>query len=128
MRPRAEFPDIEVDVADVLDDLLADEECSTGVGLPDEWKPTDPPYVGCAWDSTEAIAQVLAFATVRITVWASSTGEAKRLARLTHGLLLERPEARPLAGPFPARDPQTRAEIASFTIRWSARSVPIPPA
>lgn len=130
--PSAQFADLEDQVIGVLEDLLADEECTVGV-LPDGWRnPTEPtpqlPHVQVAWDGTRNVRQVLALATIRVTAWAPDgrPDESKRLALLAEGLLLQRPEARPLTGILPARDPDNHAEIASFTVRWAARSTPIP--
>ncbi len=130
MRPRAQFDDVERVAIDVVADLLDGEDCTVGV-LPDGWRnPSTPtpetPHVQVAWDGTDNVAQVVAFATIRVTAWAATPTEAKRLARLTEGLLMERPEVRPLTGILPARDPQNRAETASFTVAWASRSVPIP--
>jgi hypothetical protein len=126
MRARARFDDPEVELVDVLDVLLVDVDCVVVVAMPDDWTPDESTLVQVAWDATQTIEQVVAFCTMRVSVWGATTSAVKDLALLVQGLLLEQPSARPLAGPFPARDPNTRAEVASFTVRWSTRSTTIP--
>lgn len=132
MRPRAQFSDPELEAQDVLTDLLADEDCDVGILLPADWANpsttvlSETPFVQVAWDGTDNRQQIVGFATIRVTAWAADASEAKRLALLAEGLLMERPEARSLTGVLPARDPDNHAEAASFTVRWSMRSTPIP--
>jgi hypothetical protein len=135
MRTPAAFPDPERAVVDLLTELmdLYDETVTVGVGVPGGWRPDHSPHLEVAWDGTPIIEQrTMAHATVRVVARAGSTTEAKRLALLAQGLLAAHDGTgpisvvRPLTGPLPARDPDTRAEIASFTVRASTRAVLIP--
>jgi hypothetical protein len=135
MRNPAAFPDPERAVVDLLTDLmdLHDETVTVSVGVPSGWQPSSTPHLEVAWDGTPIIEQrIMAHATIRVVARAGSTTEAKRLALLAQGLLAAHDGTapvsviRPLTGPLPARDPDTRAELASFTVRASTRAVLIP--
>jgi hypothetical protein len=134
--PAVVYPDVEVPVKDHLVDQFAllDEDISVSVGVPTNWTPTVGPHVQVSWDGTPIdLRRVVAFATVRLTAWAGSTSEAKRVAALAQGLLCSIPgdsaitSASPLTGALPARDPETGFEIASTTSRVTVRSAPIEP-
>lgn len=123
------YPDPERQAVDDLTDAFADqgETVTVGIGVPTDWTPGDTTHVQVAWDGTPRDLHPVALRpTLRITVWASGPSEAKRVALLAHGLLLARGQYHQLTGPFPTRDPQTRADLASFTVRATVRSEPLP--
>lgn len=128
------YPDPEVLIVDHLTTLLAGHlpaGATVGVGVPGNWRPTSPAHVEVAWDGTPSITHpIVANATVRIVVHAASTGAAKSIALDVQGRLLaggwpDQFSVKPLTGVLPERDPNTRAELAAFTVQVNARSVPI---
>lgn len=130
-RPVVMYEDVERLVIDVLEDLLDDHETSftVGVGVPTGWTAAAPPHFQVSCDGTFAVMHHVAVrSTVRITVWATSTGEAKRLANLALGLIdgyTGEPAMRVSTGILPAQDPDTNAEIASITATVTVRSTPL---
>lgn len=121
------YPDVEQAAKDHLKTDLADEDCTVGIGLPTTWTTANDPHVQVACDGTPGDLHPIAQqSTIRVTVWAKSTSEAKRLANLAHGYLLARGAYSKLTGLLPAPDPDHKAELASFTVRATVRSTPIP--
>jgi hypothetical protein len=110
------------------------ETVTVGVGVPEGWTPDVTPHLEVAWDGTPVVfAQGVVYgATLRIVARAKTTTTAKRLASLAQGLLTAHSGGggitsfRPLTGPLPARDPDTRAELCSVTLRATARAVTVP--
>ncbi len=133
--PAVAFPDVEVPVVDLLEAafLHLGETVTVGVGVPSAWTPTSVSHIQVNCDGTPIIArQVVAFPTVRLTAWAGTTGEAKRLAALAQGLLCSHrggavTGTQPLTGVLPTRDIASHAELASTTSRVTVRSAPIEP-
>lgn len=137
MKPRVMLPDIEALTVDLLASLIAPlETCTVGIGVPEGWKPTSEPHLQVELVATRRLFgdlhPVAGTAMVRIIARAATTTEAKRLAALGEGLLLTHAGGsgistiKPLAGVLAERDPDTRAELASVTVRVTARTVPIP--
>lgn len=122
MKPLASWPDVEPQIRVLLTDALTDEDITAGIGVPPDWEPASDPHLEVAWDGTPIVTDTLALATVRIVVRAATTGEAKRLALLAQAHLLTDPSITPLVGVQPVRDPDTRAELAWFTVRVARRS------
>lgn len=135
-KPLVVYPDPEVAAVDLVQTLmtLEGESGTVAVGVPEDWTPATGTHVQVAWDGTPELAHpVVAFPTVRITVWAAEPSEAKRVALLLQGHLLAHVggtlrNIRPLTGVLPAQDPATRAELATFTVRCATRSTVITPA
>lgn len=132
MKPAVTYPDPERAFVDLLTELLDDESVTVGVGVPDGWQPSTGDHIQVSWDGTPLEEHPIAiYPTLRIVAWSASTTEAKRLAMLCQGLLLAHTGGssvgaiRPLTGPQPARDPDTRAELAAITVRATVRSTPI---
>lgn len=134
MKPLVTYPDPEIALRALLDELIAPHEptATVTVGVPTDWTPASPPHLEVAWDGTPNMTHpVVAHATIRVVVRAKLTTDAKRIAALAQGLLLAHDGSdgisviRPLTGILPARDPLTEAELASFTVRASVRSTPI---
>lgn len=129
MKVVVEWPDVERLVVDLIEGFdLAD---SVGVGVPTAWTPTDGPHAQVALDgTTEIVPAVMQRHTMRVTVWADTTTAAKALAaRLqanlhAHGGGEGITAIKPLTGTLPTRDPDTGAELASFTVAAVVRSVP----
>lgn len=124
------FADAETACKDYLKAELAAraESATVGVGLPGTWTTSSPTHVSVEMDGTPLLTYpVVARATVRVTAWASSRTEAKRVVGLCMGLLLAHPGSddlwsiTPLTGVLPARDPDNGAPIASVTVRASVR-------
>lgn len=130
------YPDTESAVVDVLQDLLAtwapDATCSTGV--PADWAGSSP-HIQVAVDGTPVIDHPFrAWPTVRVTVHGApgSPTATKALATLAQGLLCAHRDAtirhaKALTGVLHERDPETNAELASFTCRVNVRSEPAQP-
>lgn len=130
------YPDVERLVLDYIEEQFADFEpdVTVGIDVPSDWSADSPGHVQVICDGVPQLDHPLAaYATVRLLARAASTTEAKRLAGVALGLLVAHPggdgisKARPLTGPLPARDPDTRAELASATARVTVRSIPIVP-
>lgn len=129
-RPQTTFPDPERIVVDWLTESLEDhlEDVTVGIGVPSSWKPGDVPHLSVAWDGTPWLRRHVAMrAAIRVTVRASNTSEAKRLALLAEGLLHARPGVVPQLGVMPTRDNDTKAELAWFTVGVALHSVPVAP-
>lgn len=130
MRPAVTYPDAERLVVDYLNSLLTE---TVAVGVPSNWGPSSPSHLQVQLDGTPRMEHpVIAHATIRLVARAQSTSAAKALAAKAQGLLCAHPggggiaSTGPYTGVFPARDPDTNAELASTTCRVSVRSVPIP--
>lgn len=129
------FPDVERLVRNYLADELdaLGETCTVHIGVPTDWTPASGSHIQVDWDGTPtATPPIIADASMRVVAWAANTTEAKRLAALAQGLLLNHPggdgiaSTQFLTGVLPTRDPDTRAEIASTTTRVTVRSEPVP--
>lgn len=129
-----QFPDPEKATRALLDELLADHEpdVTVAAGVPRNWTTASPTHVEVAWDgssSTHAFggAGIRMLATIRLVVRSATTSEAKRIALLCQGLLIGSTghgitAIRPGIGVAPARDPQTNAELAGFTVLATVRA------
>lgn len=130
-KPLAAAPDAERVTVDYLTTAMAarGETCTVGVVIPTvAWTPTTTSHVQVALDGTPVVQYpVMESATVRVTAWAGTTTEAKRLLRLSLALLLAHPggsgvgSVRPLTGCLPATDPVTKAQLASGSVRMNLR-------
>lgn len=135
MKVRATYPDVEIAVRVYLAAELAEigEQCTVRIGVPSDWTPAAGSHLQVNCDGTPtSVPPILVNATIRLTAWAANTTEAKRLATLAQGLLLAHPGGGGIAGTefltgvLPARDPDTRAEIASTRTQVTVRSELIP--
>lgn len=126
MKTSATYPDPEREVVDYLTDLL-DGECTVGVGVPSDHEADSPAHLQVSSDGQTLTHPISTDALVRLTAWAPSTTEAKRLCALAQGLLLATQEwpTHSVSGPIPARDPDTRTELATCSVEVSFRSLPI---
>lgn len=129
------YGDVERLVVDHLATVLAGRlpaGATIGVGVPSGWVPASPLHVQVVWDGTPTRTHPIVInATVRVVVRAASTTLAKQYALLIEGLLLaggwpDSFSVQPLTGVLPAGDPDTNAQLASFTVRVTVRSTPIP--
>lgn len=124
VKPLVVAPDIERLGIDYLKAELAArlEDVTVGVDLPASWVIGTKAHIQVALDGTPIADPPLWRATLRVTAWHSSTTTAKRLASLCEGLLLAHPGSpswagcRPGTGLLPARDPATKAALASITV------------
>ena len=130
MRPLVVFPDAERVVVDYLTAALAErgEDATVGVNVPPSWTPGQNRHVQVAWDGTPSLTYpAVSRATVRVTCWSSSPTASKSLVGLCQALLLTHPggdgvgNVRELTGVLPAQDPDTKAQLASITVRVSLR-------
>src|SRR5690606_17111937 len=130
----ATYPDAERVVRNYLAEQLTDlgEICTVRVGVPSNWTPATGTHLQIALDGTPTGSHpIMVDATIRLVAWAANTTDAKRLAALAQGVLLAHGGGGGIArtafltGVQPARDPSTRAEIASTTTRVTVRSTPI---
>lgn len=117
--------DDEALVVDVLSEVLADEgeDVTVGVGVPRGWTATSRPHLKVTTDGTPSIDNVSTRATVRVTAFAATTSEAKRLAALAQAVLVARYDlvnAVALTGVLAARDDDSGAEIAMTTVQVAA--------
>lgn len=108
------------------------EDVTVGVDVPSTWKKGTKAHVQVALDGTPTVDWPVWWATLRVTCWHESTTEAKRLARLTEGLLLAYAGdgvswagCRPGTGVLPAKDRDTAAQLASITVRMKLRGRPL---
>lgn len=129
------YPDVERLVVEYLTEHLGryEDDITVGVGVPSDWTPESPTHLQVVSDGIFSLDHpVAAHATVRLVARAATTTEAKRIAALAFGVLCAHPGsggiagARPFTGPLAARDPETRAELASVTARVTVRSIQIP--
>lgn len=129
MKVVVDWPDVERLLVDLIAGLDVDATATVGVGVPTSWTPATGTHIQVALDgTTEVIPAVIARHTMRVTVWADSTTTAKALAATLQGHLHAHgggsgiTAITPLTGTFPARDRDTGAELASFTVRAVVRS------
>lgn len=127
----SDFPDPDEQVVyyiqPALDDIAPGATC--GVMVPERRRPgQDPPHILVATDMlTETHAwqrpgAATMEATIRITAWADTLMEAKRIAREVHALLMFFP-GRPALGVTADMDPESHSPIASFTAVLTFRPV-----
>lgn len=125
-------PDVEK-AARALLASLTPGPTTVGIGVPDDWTATSPSHLQIGWDGTVVRAHRLtARALIRVTAWASSTSTAKALALDAEARLCAHDGAgvismiRSATGVLPARDPDTGAELATFTVSMTVRLTPLP--
>lgn len=139
MRPAVTTPDAEALAIEAIEVLLGDrdENVTVGISLPDDaedpavaqgWPESHPPHVMVADDGTTSLANLANVTLLRVTVWAASTSEAKRLADLVEALMCSSASApwfqlvRRAGRQAPTMDPETRAQLASVLLRCTVRS------
>src|SRR5690349_12396877 len=115
MKTLAQPRDVERLVVAYLTEALEDEDCTVGIGVPPNWKPTSTKHLEVASDG-EPVASgwpVCTRTTIRLVARANGTSAAKALCGRAYGLLCAHngdddiTSTRALTGPLPARDPQT---------------------
>lgn len=131
MKPLVTFPDPQRYVVDYLSAVLSDrgETANVAAEVPDGWAPKAGDLVVVEWDGSLDEYPVLSRATVRVTTWCKDPTRGKSLAGVCRSLLLSHPggggvaNIRSLTGVLPARDPRTRAYLASVTVAVNLRAV-----
>lgn len=125
-------PDIERAVRSLLA-TLTPSPTTVGIGVPPAWKDGSPGHLQVGWDGTSVPAhRIVATGLIRVTAWAHSTSDAKSLALDADARLCAHDGTgaisaiRPGSGLLPARDPDSGAELASFTCRVTVRTQPLP--
>lgn len=125
------IPDAERAFVAALTAMLntAGEDVTCSVGVPAAWTPASKPHVEVTWDGTPGRdTDLVARCAIRVTVRAATTTEAKRIARVVYGLAPTHPggdgivHIRQSTGPLPARDPDTKAELAAVTFLATVRA------
>ena len=129
MKVLVTYPDPERVVVDYLTDAFGDhdEPATVAVGVPVAWGPESTSHLQVACDAQTRVHPIKTDATIRLTAWAATTSEAKRLAELAHGLVLlaELGPTHSLTGPVATRDPNTAAELATTTVLVTLRSTTV---
>lgn len=111
---------------------LTPSPTTVGLALPDDWTMESAPHLLVALDGTETFpSRLLEKPLIRVTAFAGTTTEAKRLAREAEARLCAHTggggisKIKPATGIIPGRDPATGADMASFTVRMTVRSTPL---
>lgn len=117
----------EVAVDRLLDALPArwDGPVGVGVELPPTWTTADDPFVVVDLVATpSAVPPIEEHQTVRLVVFAATTGTAKRLAGVAQSVLLSHPtvKVRYLTGRSTERDPSNGAHVSACSVRMAMRS------
>lgn len=125
------FPDVERAAKTLLDDLTPPPS-TVGIGVPESWTEASPIHLQIGWDGTLVNqSRLIATATIRVVAWAAEPTQAKTAALDAHARLCAHRGGgginliRPGVGPIPARDPDTGAELAWFTVLATVRSTPL---
>jgi hypothetical protein len=118
--------DVETVAVDVLAAALADEDVTVSVGVPADWTPDSLPHIEVRHDGTPDMTShpVAGLAVLSLIARARKTSDAKRWASVAQSILCDSHDqigALALTGVLPARDPETRAELASTTVEVVAR-------
>lgn len=99
--------------------------------VPDKWTPSDGPVVLVADDSGPLSWPVMSRNVVRVTVFAEGKDPARNIALRCAGYLHDNNPAgiahisRSGSSILEARDPQTGADMASFTVSATVRTVDV---
>jgi hypothetical protein len=124
-------PDVEKAARALLSELTP-SPTTVGIGVPSDWTKDSPDHLQVGWDGTRTPPHRLTSqALIRVTAWASSTSQAKDLALDAEARLCAHDGTgvistiRPATGVLPARDPDTGAELATFTVSMTVRSTPL---
>lgn len=117
-----------------IDILVGSPFITVQVGntLPENWKPEDGPFIRVTHSATPTVARPAAWATIAVTAWADSPTIAKGWAAKALAVLEAHdgslvPSIRILTGAIPGRDPDSRAFIASGTVRVAMRGRALAP-
>lgn len=128
MKVLVDWPDSERLMVDLVAGFSVTD--TVGIGVPKGWTPDNGTHAQVALDgATTIIASVMQRHTMRVTVWAESTTAAKAAAAELQAHLHAHPGGegitaiKPLTGILPVHDPDTGAELASFTVAAVVRSV-----
>jgi len=97
-----------------------------GVALPAGWTVSSPPFIQVKHPATPTVSKPAAWATVAVVAWAGSTTLAKTWAATALAVLEAHdgsvvPHIEVLTGAVPDSDPDSRAPIASGTVRVAMR-------
>lgn len=128
-KPLAAAPDAEIVAVQYLTAALVahGETVTVGVVIPttSTWTASTK-FIQVALDGTPTVEYpVMERASLRVTAWAGSTTEAKRLCRVVLAMLLSHPggngvgSIRPLTGCLPTKDPTTGAQLATGSVRMN---------
>jgi len=127
-KPVAVPPDAERVAIDYLTAALASRwhDVTVGVNVPTSWVKGTKPHVQVGLDGTPEVEYpILWRASLRVTLWHESTTTAKALAVLCQAILCAHPgsaqvaSVQALTGVLPAQDPDTKAQLASVSVRMN---------
>lgn len=127
-KPVAVPPDAERVAIDYLVPALLSrsQDVTVGVNVPTAWVKGTKPHVRVALDGTPEVQYPIMWrASVRFTIWHDSTTTAKALAVLVQAIMCAHPgstqvaSVQPLTGVLPALDPDTKAQLASVSVRMN---------
>lgn len=128
-KPTVSYPDIERSLIDgVITEMAEEGETVTvGIPVPTAWVKGTTTHVQVAVDGIDmADHPIVARATARFTIWDDQTTEAKRVANALMAILLANRvgsvACRPLTGTVATQDPDTRAQLATFSVLAVMRS------
>lgn len=128
MRPSVQGRDVEALVIALMADLLAAEDCTVGLGVPDDWTPTSTPHLQVVSDGQAGPWPVATKDTIRLVARGNGRTATVALCRKAQGRLVAYngdeniAQTKYLTGPLWAIDPQTRHTIASATVQVTTRT------
>ncbi|MGN7133384.1 hypothetical protein ACTHQY_08935 [Rhodococcoides corynebacterioides] len=98
-----------------------------GLGVPNEWKPSQRPFVGVFDDGGPTRWPVATRPLLRVTVWSDGRTRSRTIAALCMGVLLAHnipgvASVREPSSLLDGRDPQNHGLMASFTVRTTVRT------
>lgn len=131
MKPLVQVRDVEALTIALMAELLEDEDCTVGLGVPEGWTPTSTPHLQVASDAQFAAWPVATRDTVRLVARGNGRTATVALCRKAQGLLVayngddQIVQTSFLTGPLWAIDPDTRHTIASATVRVTTRTEPV---
>jgi len=133
VKARRQPADAAVPVKNYLVSCLSvpEPEVTAALNLPPKWAPeTHPPAVVVFDDSGPTRWPIATHPQIRVTVWAHGRTRARTIAGLCLGWLLAGRvpgvKISPGTSIIDARDPDNGGDMASFTVRTTVRTVPLP--
>lgn len=117
-------------LAATLPGLLGITGLTVGLVVPENWTPKSPPHVGVFDDGGPTRWPVATRPLLRITVWANGRTLAREVAGACMGVMLAHPvpgisNVREPSSILDARDSKNTGQMASFTVRATARTLPL---
>lgn len=126
--------DEELLIRDLLRDKITATNTNAGctLAVPSDWTPGSKPHLTVASDGSPAgVWPIVAWPTVRVVARAADATASKALANIAMSWLLDHDgtdgvsQIRRLVGVMPAHDPETRHDLAWFTVRCGIRTTTV---